>query len=233
MPMVKKTVMVVDDEKDIRELIRFNLEKEGYKVISIADGEAALEEARAQRPDLIILDVMLPGIDGVEVCFKLKSDASMKAIPIVMLSAKSDESDQLVGLKIGADDYLVKPFSPKVLVAKVSAILRREAITAKADNDEEPAINHNELLMNPNDFSVTIQGRSLALTAVEYKILYFLARKPGRVYTRERILEQVRGDDVIITGRTVDVHVLSLRRKLGDCSELIKTVRGVGYKLQE
>jgi len=119
------------------------------------------------------------------------------------------------------------------LVAKVSAILRREAITAKADNDEEPAINHNELLMNPNDFSVTIQGRSLALTAVEYKILYFLARKPGRVYTRERILEQVRGDDVIITGRTVDVHVLSLRRKLGDCSELIKTVRGVGYKLQE
>lgn len=231
--MVKKTVMVVDDEKDIRELIRFNLEKEGYKVISIADGEAALEEARAQRPDLIILDVMLPGIDGVEVCFKLKSDASMKAIPIVMLSAKSDESDQLVGLKIGADDYLVKPFSPKVLVAKVSAILRREAITAKADNDEEPAINHNELLMNPNDFSVTIQGRSLALTAVEYKILYFLARKPGRVYTRERILEQVRGDDVIITGRTVDVHVLSLRRKLGDCSELIKTVRGVGYKLQE
>ena len=225
--------MVVDDEKDIRELIRFNLEKEGYKVISIADGEAALEEARAQRPDLIILDVMLPGIDGVEVCFKLKSDASMKAIPIVMLSAKSDESDQLVGLKIGADDYLVKPFSPKVLVAKVSAILRREAITAKADNDEEPAINHNELLMNPNDFSVTIQGRSLALTAVEYKILYFLARKPGRVYTRERILEQVRGDDVIITGRTVDVHVLSLRRKLGDCSELIKTVRGVGYKLQE
>jgi len=225
--------MVVDDEADIRELIKFNLEKEGFDVIPVSDGETALEEARLRQPDLIILDVMLPGIDGVEVCFKLKSDAAYKSIPIVMLSAKSDESDQLVGLKIGADDYLVKPFSPKVLVAKVSAILRRGDVVSSSSSDDVPVIRLKGLFMNPNDFSVTYKEKTLKLTAVEYKILYFLARKPGRVDTRERIIEQVRGDDVIITGRTVDVHVLSLRRKLGDAADLIETVRGIGYRVRE
>ena len=231
--MKNKKIMVVDDEADIRELIRFNLEKEGFEVVSVSDGETALEEARLRQPDLILLDVMLPGIDGVEVCFKLKSDVAFKSIPIVMLSAKSDESDQLVGLKIGADDYLVKPFSPKVLVAKIGAILRRGDVVSSSSVDEEPVIRFKGLYMNPNDFSVSYKEAPLKLTAVEYKILYFLARKPGRVYTRERIIEQVRGDDVIITGRTVDVHILSLRRKLGDAADLIETVRGIGYKVQE
>ena len=231
--MIKKKIMVVDDEVDIRELIKFNLEKEGFDVIPVSDGESALVEAKLRNPDLIILDVMLPGIDGVEVCFKLKSDSAYKSIPIVMLSAKSDESDQLVGLKIGADDYLVKPFSPKVLVAKVSAMLRRSDVVASSSQDEAPVIRMKGLFMNPNDFSVTYNEKPLKLTAVEYKILYFLARKPGRVYTRERIIEQVRGDDVIITGRTVDVHVLSLRRKLGDAADLIETVRGIGYRVRE
>lgn len=231
--MSKKKIMVVDDEADIRELIKFNLEKEGFDVLPVADGESALEEARLRQPDLIILDVMLPGIDGIEVCFKLKSDPASKSIPIVMLSAKSDESDQLVGLKIGADDYLVKPFSPKVLVAKISAMLRRGDVVISGTVDESPVIRSKGLFMNPNDFSVTYQEKPLKLTAVEYKILYFLARKPGRVYTRERIIEQVRGDDVIITGRTVDVHILSLRRKLGDASDLIETVRGIGYRVRE
>lgn len=231
--MKNKKIMVVDDEADIRELIRFNLEKEGFEVVSVSDGETALEEARLRQPDLILLDVMLPGIDGVEVCFKLKSDIAFKSIPIVMLSAKSDESDQLVGLKIGADDYLVKPFSPKVLVAKIGAILRRGDVVSSSHTDEEPVIRFKGLYMNPNDFSVTYKEEPLKLTAVEYKILYFLARKPGRVYTRERIIEQVRGDDVIITGRTVDVHILSLRRKLGEAADMIETVRGIGYKVQE
>ena len=231
--MKKKKIMVVDDEPDIRELIRFNLEKEGFEVFSVADGETALEEVRLRQPDLIILDVMLPGINGIEVCFRMKSDTAFKSIPIVMLSAKSDESDQLVGLKIGADDYLVKPFSPKVLVAKTGAILRRSEFVSSASIDEEPVIRYKGLFMNPNDFSVSYQENPLKLTAVEYKILYFLARKPGRVYTRERILEQVRGDDVIITGRTVDVHILSLRRKLGDAADLIETVRGIGYRVRE
>ena len=225
--------MVVDDEEDIRELIRFNLEKEGFEVISVADGESALEEARLRQPDLILLDVMLPGMDGTEVCFKLKSDISYKSIPIVMLSAKSDESDQLVGLKLGADDYLVKPFSPKVLVAKIGAILRRGEVVSSSQQGEEPVIRFKGLYMNPNDFSISYNDELLKLTAVEYKILYFLARKPGRVYTRERIIEQVRGDDVIITGRTVDVHILSLRRKLGAASDMIETVRGIGYKVQD
>ena len=231
--MRNKKIMVVDDEADIRELIRFNLEKEGFEVVSVADGETALEEARLKQPDLILLDVMLPGIDGIEVCFKLKSDSAFKSIPIVMLSAKSDESDQLVGLKIGADDYLVKPFSPKVLVAKIGAILRRGEVVSSQSTDEAPVIRYKGLFMNPNDFSVTYQDKALKLTAVEYKILYFLARKPGRVYTRERIIEQVRGDDVIITGRTVDVHILSLRRKLGEAADLIETVRGIGYRVRE
>jgi len=231
--MSKKKIMVVDDEADIRELIKFNLEKEGFDVVPVSDGETALEEARLRQPDLIILDVMLPGIDGIEVCFKLKSDNNYKSIPIVMLSAKSDESDQLVGLKIGADDYLVKPFSPKVLVAKITAILRRGDVVSSGIADESPVIRFKSLFMNPNDFSVTYQEKPLKLTAVEYKILYFLARKPGRVYTRERIIEQVRGDDVIITGRTVDVHILSLRRKLGDAADLIETVRGIGYRVRE
>lgn len=230
--MSKKKIMVVDDEADIRELIKFNLEKEGFDVILVSDGESALVEARLRNPDLIILDVMLPGIDGVEVCFKLKSDSAYKSIPIVMLSARSDESDQLVGLKIGADDYLVKPFSPKVLVAKVTAMLRRSDVVASSSKDEAPVIRLSGLFMNPNDFSVKYDEKPLKLTAVEYKILYFLARKPGRVYTRERIIEQVRGDDVIITGRTVDVHILSLRRKLGDAAELIETVRGIGYRVR-
>jgi len=229
----KKKIMVVDDEADIRELIKFNLEKEGFDVVPVSDGETALEEARLRQPDLILLDVMLPGIDGIEVCFKLKSDSAFKSIPIVMLSAKSDESDQLVGLKIGADDYLVKPFSPKVLVAKISAILRRSDVVSSGVADETPVIRFKGLFMNPNDFSVTYQEKPLKLTAVEYKVLYFLARKPGRVYTRERIIEQVRGDDVIITGRTVDVHILSLRRKLGEAADLIETVRGIGYRVRE
>jgi two-component system, OmpR family, alkaline phosphatase synthesis response regulator PhoP len=228
-----KKILVVDDEADIRELIKFNLAKEGYEVICAADGETALIETRHKQPDLILLDVMLPGIDGIEVCFKLKSDPHYKAIPIVMLSAKTDETDQLVGLKIGADDYLVKPFSPKVLVAKISAILRRSEVVAAHNPDDQQIIRFKGLVMNPNDFSVTLLDEQLKLTAVEYKILYFLARKPGRVYTRERIIEQVRGDDVIITGRTVDVHVLSLRRKLGASADLIETVRGIGYKVQE
>ena len=231
--MKKKKIMVVDDEPDIRELVKFNLEKEGFDVISVADGETALEEVRTRHPDLIILDVMLPGINGIEVCYRLKSEAAFKTIPIVMLSAKSDESDQLVGLKIGADDYLVKPFSPKVLVAKISAIIRRSETVASSTQHEEPVIRYKGLFMNPNDFSVSYEEQPLKLTAVEYKILYFLARKPGRVYTRERILEKVRGDDVIITGRTVDVHILSLRRKLGDAADLIETVRGIGYRVRE
>ena len=182
-------------------------------------------------PDLVILDGMLPGMDGNDICYKLKNDKTTSHIPVIMLSARTDETDQIIGLRLGADDYIPKPFSPKILIAKINAVLRRTDKSRKADNDEE-ILRHEGLIMNLADFSVTLNNEALQLTAVEYKLLYFLCRKPGRVYTRERILEEIRGDDVIITGRTVDVHVLSLRRKLGVHADLIETVRGVGYKIK-
>ena len=240
--MNKQRILIVDDEEDIREIISFNLSKDGYETITADNGEEALELISKELPDLVILDIMLPGIDGNMVCMKVKSDEKTKHIPVLMLSAKSDETDQVVGLKMGADDYLTKPFSVKVLSAKVSAVLRRiesseSSKPAEApqelDADEQPVIEYRDLVMNPNEFTAKINGNPLKLTAVEYKILYFLIKKPGRVYSREKILEKVRGDDVIITGRTVDVHILSLRRKLEDYSDIIETVRGIGYRAQE
>jgi DNA-binding response OmpR family regulator len=230
--MNKKKILLVDDEADIRELIRFNLHKEGFDVIAFSNGEDALDGVKEHEPDLIILDVMLPGMDGTEVCSLLKSNPLYKSIPIVMLSAKIEEIDQLAGLKVGADDYQIKPFSPKVLVAKVSAILRREAMASKSV-EKESDVEYKGLLMNLDDFSVSYNSKPLKLTAVEYKILYLLISKPGRVFSRDQILEKARGDDVIITGRTVDVHILSLRRKLGDAATMIETVRGVGYKARD
>lgn len=239
--MTKQKILIVDDEEDIREIISFNLAKDGYETITASNGEEALELIDTEKPDLVILDVMLPGIDGNMVCMQVKNNLDSKNTPILMLSAKSDETDQVVGLKMGADDYLTKPFSVKVLSAKVSAVLRRvtaiedakKTETVDTDKDEQPTVEYANLVMNPNDFTAKLGLKTLKLTAVEYKILYFLIKKPGRVYSREKILEKVRGDDVIITGRTVDVHILSLRRKLDDYSDIIETVRGIGYKAKE
>jgi two-component system, OmpR family, alkaline phosphatase synthesis response regulator PhoP len=229
--MASKRILVVDDEIDIRELLEFTLTKEGYDVLSTGDGNEAIPMVEAHAPALILLDGMLPGMDGNDICYKLKNDKTTSHIPIIMLSARTDETDQIIGLRLGADDYIPKPFSPKILIAKINAILRRAELSKKADIVEE-TITHEGLVMNRGDFTVKLHDKALDLTAVEYKLLYFLCKKPGRVYTRERILEEIRGDDVIITGRTVDVHILALRRKLGDDAELIETVRGVGYKIK-
>ena len=229
--MASKRILVVDDEMDIRELLNFTLSKEGYDVISTGNGNDAIPMIEKHAPDLVILDGMLPGMDGNDICYKLKNNKATMNIPVIMLSARTDETDQIIGLRLGADDYIPKPFSPKILIAKVSAMLRRSAKIHQDDNDEE-ILRHSGILMNRADFSVTLNDEAMQLTTVEYNLLYFLCRKPGRVYTRERILEEIRGDDVIITGRTVDVHILSLRRKLGDQAELIETIRGVGYKIK-
>ena len=229
--MASKRILVVDDEIDIRELLEFTLTKEGYDVLSTGDGNEAIPMVEAHAPALILLDGMLPGMDGNDICYKLKNDKTTSHIPIIMLSARTDETDQIIGLRLGADDYIPKPFSPKILIAKINAVLRRAELSKKADIVEE-TITHEGLVMNRGDFTVKLHDKALDLTAVEYKLLYFLCKKPGRVYTRERILEEIRGDDVIITGRTVDVHILALRRKLGDDAELIETVRGVGYKIK-
>ena len=229
--MASKRILVVDDEQDIRELLEFTLTKEGYDVLSTGDGNQAIPMVETHAPALVLLDGMLPGMDGNDICYKLKNNKSTSHIPVVMLSARTDETDQIIGLRLGADDYIPKPFSPKILIAKINAVLRRAEQSKKQDNEEETLI-HEGLVMNRADFSAKLNDETLQLTAVEYNLLYFLCKKPGRVYTRERILEEIRGDDVIITGRTVDVHILSLRRKLGDFADLIETVRGVGYKIK-
>ncbi|MEN9359904.1 MAG: hypothetical protein RL095_1439 [Verrucomicrobiota bacterium] len=223
-------ILVVDDEEDVRNLLRYVLEKEGFQVETAASGPEGLDKALRLSPDLMVLDGMLPGLDGNDVVMRLRQQAAGRSLPVLMLSARSDESDQLVGMKLGADDYVTKPFSPKLLAAKIAAMLRRQQ---PADADADAGIlRHRGLEMNPDDHSASINGQPLKLTAVEYKLLLTLLRKPGRVFTRERILEAVRGDDVILTSRTVDVHILALRRKLGPAGELIETIRGVGYKFQ-
>ena len=225
-------ILVVDDEEDVRNLLRFVLEKEGFQVETAASGTDGLDKALRLHPDLMVLDGMLPGLDGNDVVMRLRQNATGKNLPVLMLSARSDESDQLVGMKLGADDYVTKPFSPKLVAAKIAAMLRRNQTGENPVEENSSILRHRGLEMNPDDHSASINGQPLKLTAVEYKLLLTLLRKPGRVFTRERILEAVRGDDVILTSRTVDVHILALRRKLGTAGELIETIRGVGYKIQ-
>lgn len=232
--MARETVLVVDDERDILELVKYNLDKEGYRVTVVATGEDALLATRSKMPDLIVLDLMLPGVDGLEVCRRLKADPKTRGIPIVMLTAKGDEADVVAGLELGAADYVTKPFSPRVLTARVRAVLRR-AGEAEAD---EATVRVKELVIHPGRHQVFVKGTPVELTATEFRIVLYLAKRPGWVFTRQQIVDAAQGDDVFVTDRfvtdrSVDVHIVSLRRKLGDCGAYIETVRGVGYRLQD
>jgi two-component system, OmpR family, alkaline phosphatase synthesis response regulator PhoP len=227
-------ILVVDDERDILELVQYNLEKEGYRVTAVASGEDALAATRARMPDLIVLDLMLPGVDGLEVCRRLKSDAKTRAIPIVMLTAKGSEIDVVTGLELGASDYVTKPFSPRVLTARIRAVLRRGSETT----DAEATVHIKELTIHPGRHQVLVNDAPAELTATEFRILLCLAKRPGWVFTRQQIVDAAQGDDSFVndrfvTDRSVDVHIVSLRRKLGSCSAYIETVRGVGYRLQD
>jgi two-component system phosphate regulon response regulator PhoB len=227
----KERILVVDDEEDILELVSYNLTKEGYKIISATSGEDALRMVRSDVPDLIILDLMLPGVDGLDVCKALKNNTETDHIPIIMLTAKGDESDIVLGLELGADDYITKPFSPKVLRARIKAVLRRQRIAEEA---EKTSIIHLPgITIDPDRVQVTIDGAQIELTATEFRILHFLAQKPGWVFTRAQIVDAVRGIDYPVTDRTIDVHMVSLRKRLGDYGRYITTVRGVGYRFQE
>ena len=228
--MARKQILVVDDEKDILELLEYNLAREGYDVVCAATGDAALEAACSRKPDLVILDLMLPGIDGLEVCRQLKAAAETRGIPIVMLTAKSEEADVVVGLELGADDYVTKPFSPRVLLARVKAVLRRRAVAA---SDDKATLRMGDLAIDPGRHEVLAQGEGVSLTYTEFRILHFLARRPGWVFTRYQIVDGAQGEDVVVTDRSVDVHIASLRRKLGSCGKLIETVRGVGYRFKD
>ena len=228
--MAKEKILVVDDEEDIVELVRYNLSREGYQTLSAETGEKALRLARTEKPDLIVLDLMLPGMDGLEVTRAMKGDAELRRIPIVMLTAKGGEPDIVAGLELGADDYIVKPFSTRVLVARVRAALRRRRVELV---DETRKIEIAGIVIDPGKRTVTVEDNPVDLTFTEFQILQQLTRRPGWVFTRSQIVEAVRGDDYPVTDRAVDVQIVGLRKKLGACGNLIETVRGVGYRFRE
>ncbi|MEN6407250.1 MAG: response regulator [Thermoguttaceae bacterium] len=233
--MVRQSVLVVEDEEDIRELVSYNLLKDGYQVAGVASGEDALTAVVDKTPDLILLDIMLPGLDGLSVCRRLKGDPRFASIPIIMLTAKGEESDVVAGLNMGADDYVTKPFSPKVLLARVEAVLRRSEAAPDQPEDEEDreVVETGDLTIHLGRHAVSVAGRPIDLTATEFKLLHFLAKRPGWVFTRQQILDGVHGDNYAITDRAVDVQIVGLRRKLGAAGASIETVRGVGYRFKE
>ncbi len=228
--MAKEKILVVDDEEDILELLSFNLSREGYRVSCAATGEEALRMAQSEAPDLMVLDLMLPGIDGLEATRILKSDAGTMDIPIVMLTAKGEEADIVTGLELGADDYITKPFSTRVLLARVKAVLRRKV---KEYPKDDAAIRIQDLVIHPGRHEVLVRGKSVQFTFTEFGILHFLAKRPGWVFTRNQIVDAVRGDDYFVTDRSVDVQIVGLRKKLGPAGSYIETVRGVGYRFRE
>jgi len=227
--MAKQMILIVDDEEDVLELVRYNLDKEGYKTATASSGEEALAKAKAKLPDLVILDLMLPGIDGLEVCKRLKTDVKTQTIPIIMLTAKGEEVDIVTGLELGADDYVTKPFSPKILVARVRRSLQR---TVTRDSKKVPVKIH-ELTIDPARRQVLVTDKPVDLTLTEFNVLYVLAKRPGMVFTRYQIVDAVHGEDYLVTDRAVDVQMVGLRKKLGHCGQYIETVRGVGYRFKE
>jgi two-component system alkaline phosphatase synthesis response regulator PhoP len=225
--MAQPTILVVDDEEDIRELVELNLRREGYTILPCQTGEQAMEQAASRLPDAIILDLMLPGIDGLEVCRRLKADPRTSQIAIVMLTAKGEEADIVTGLELGADDYVTKPFSGKVLAARVRRLLRKR----RGEADHREVVKIHELVIDPSRYEVLAGGKPVALTLTEFNILHTLAKRPGRVFTRYQIVDAIHGDDYLVTDRAVDVQIVSLRKKLGPFARYIDTVRGVGYRL--
>ncbi|MEJ2542491.1 MAG: response regulator transcription factor [Calditrichaceae bacterium] len=230
--MSKGVVYVVDDEEDILDLVEYNLEKERFLIERFTTGEDVLYEVKHKKPDLILLDLMLPGIDGLEVCKTLKKDSENQSIPIIMLTAKGEESDIVTGLELGADDYIPKPFSPRVLIARVKAVLRRKDVTREQPTDSEVVKIH-EISIHPGRHEVTVDEQSVDLTYTEFSLLYFLAKRPGWVFTRYQIVDALRGEDYPVTERAVDVQIVGLRKKLGKAGKHIDTVRGVGYRFRE
>jgi two-component system alkaline phosphatase synthesis response regulator PhoP len=228
--MSRESILIVEDEEEIQELLQYNLSKDGFRCSGALSGEDALKKARTEHYDCILLDLMLPGMDGLDVCRTLKKDEKTQNIPIVMLTAKGEEPDIVAGLELGADDYIVKPFSPKVLIARLKTILRRK--TAGPIDDQKTLEIHG-LTIHPGRREVLLRNKHVELTNMEFQVLHFLANRPGWVFSRYQIVEGVRGDNYPVTDRSVDVMIVGLRKKLGDAGILIETVRGAGYKFKE
>jgi two-component system phosphate regulon response regulator PhoB len=229
--MTGKLIILIEDEPDIQEIIAYNLKREGYQVGSALSGEDGLTIIEQKKPDLILLDLMLPGIDGLEVCRRLRNQTDTKDIPIIMVSAKGEESDVVLGLGLGADDYIAKPFSPKELIARVQAVLRRSNSQVKAVNENK--IVHGDLVIEPNKHKVSLSGQEIIFTASEFKMLTALANHPGRVYTREQLITMSLGENVVVVDRNIDVHIRAIRKKLGEETNFIETIRGIGYRFND
>ncbi|MDH4319323.1 MAG: response regulator transcription factor [Desulfobulbaceae bacterium] len=231
--MEKKYVLIVEDDEDIQQLVSYNLVKAGFSVEIVESGEAAIAAVEKCKPDLALLDIMLPDMDGLEVCKALRSEVRFSDLPIVMMTAKGEERDIVFGFESGVDDYITKPFSVSVLIARINAVLRRKERLPINKEDPADVIRRSELAINPHKHEVTINGVAAQLTPTEFNILSLLARKPGWVYTRQQIINSIRGDGYLLTPRAIDVQIFGLRKKLGEFGGRIETVRGIGYRLRE
>ncbi len=229
--MTREKVLVIEDEPDIREVMVYNLSREGYRVLEAKDGEKGLEKARREAPDLILLDLMLPSLDGVEVCRLLRSDPLTQAVPVIMVTAKSEESDVVLGFGVGADDYVAKPFSPKELLARVKAVLRRGNL--REGSAATPRLLRGNLAIDTLRHEVTLDGEPIVLTATEFRLLSTLAAHPGRVFSRDALLNRVIGQNAVVVERNIDVHIRVIRDKLGNSRDMIETIRGVGYRFRD
>ena len=228
--MAGEKILVVEDEEDILELIAYNLKGDGYSVIEASSGEKALDQVSSHNPDLILLDLMLPTIDGLEVCKRLKGHATTRDVPIIIVSAKGEEADVVTGLELGADDYVPKPFRPRELIARVKAVLRRKGTPT---GNATQLLSLLDLEIDPGRREVRVAGASVALTYTEFEVLHFLAQRPGWVFTRYQIVDAVRGEDYAVTDRSVDVQITGLRKKLGKAGSYVETVRNVGYRFKD
>jgi two-component system phosphate regulon response regulator PhoB len=229
--MAKEKILVIEDESDIAEIMQYNLAREGYRVSVLSDGDDAFDHVLAESPDLVLLDLMLPGSDGLDLCRRFKQDPVTRSVPVIMVTAKGEESDVILGLGMGADDYVRKPFSPKELVARVRAVLRRGQLRVEANNRER--IVRGGVTIDSVRHQVTLDGSDVPFTATEFRLLHFLAAHPGRTFTRDQLLSRVIGEAAAVTDRNIDVHVRVLRKKLGAYRDLIETVRGVGYRFSD
>jgi two-component system alkaline phosphatase synthesis response regulator PhoP len=229
--MNNKKIVIIEDEPDILEVLSYNLKREGFEVFTAINGTLGLSLIEKEMPDLVLLDLMLPGMDGIEICSTIKKNPATQKILIIMVTAKGEESDIVLGLGVGADDYISKPFSPKELVARAKAVLRRGILVENTSQSDKVEVG--DLIIDSSKFEVIIEGREVRLTATEFRLLHYLASNPGRVFSREQLLSRAIGDDVVVVDRNIDVHIRGIRKKMGIEPPLIETIRGVGYRLRD
>jgi two-component system phosphate regulon response regulator PhoB len=225
--MTTQTVLIIEDEPSLQEILTYNLESRGYQVIVFDDGTEGLEGVRKHVPDIVLLDIMLPGMDGFEVCRHIRSDPLIKHLPVLMMTARGEEIDQLVGFQMGADDYVTKPFKMRILLERIKSLLRR---TEGSTDDESGRLSSDGIVLDRIQFKVTVGDADIAFTPTEFDLLWHLMKHPGRVFNRADLMNAIMGDDTIVLERTIDVHIRALRKKLGDCGDFIETVRGIGYR---